>query len=299
MSHRATIYSVRVHEAYKPDEARPFGNIDGNGTYLAQFLEQAFTSQFAVGSHDGNRDVSCERCSLIEPDLQVVLRPGERGVRADFADENGRVGIFEQEPQHTQLLKCGCLFRLPRNQTNGWVVFHVNHGRSVKSLVSGEITRRFRQTFTDLVLEINPVVDSAAFEAALEQDQLLSVNLYRHSPPTDIRGGRKWGRTDSGLKLQLTIQPDRGKRLLPNLVRKALRGDTRALGEIVEFAGIPYEEAKFEVELPNGTKRSYNIHDLEAGHAMSEDIELEPGEDGYPTDDSLFGQLEGVLAELQ
>jgi len=299
MSHRATIYSVRVHEAYKPDETPPLGNIDGEGTYLAEFLEHVFTDDFGAVSYDGNRDVSCERCVIVEPDLQVVLRPGERGVRADFADENGQVGIFEQEPQHTQLLKCGGLFRLPRNQSSGWVVFHVNHGRSVKSLVTGEIVRRFREMFSGLVLEINPVVDAAAFEAAIEQDQLLSVNLYRHSPPTDIRDGRKWGRTDTGLKLQLTIQPDRGKRLLTNLVRRALRGDTQAYGEIVEFAGFPYEEAKFEVELPNGTKRSYNIHDLDAGHAMSEDIEIEPGEDGYPTDESLFGEMERVLAELQ
>jgi hypothetical protein len=153
MGHRATIYSVHVHEAYKPDEVRPFGNIDGNGTYLGQFFEEVFSTHFAVASADGNRDVTSERCSLNEPDLKVVLRPGERGVRADFADENGQVGIFEQEPEHTQLLKCGCLFRLPRNQTSGWVVFHVNHGRSVKSLVSGEIIRRFRETFTDLVLE--------------------------------------------------------------------------------------------------------------------------------------------------
>lgn len=299
MSHRALVYNVLVHERYKPKEDKPFGNIDGNGTYLAQFLEQALNGSFSSISHDGNRDVSCERTQLDEPDLGAVLRPGERGVRADIIGPGNQTSIFQQEPDHTQLLKCACLFRLPRNQKHGFLAVHVNHGRSVKSLLDSEITKRFREAFPDLILKINPCVDAAAFEAALDQDQLLSVNLFKHDRSSDIRDGRKWGRADTGLKLQLSIKAERDKRLLPNLVKRALRGNSGAYGEIVEFAGLPYDEAKFEVQLEDGAKRTYNIHNLEAGHAMSQDIDPEDGADGYPSDASLYSELGRVLTEME
>lgn len=299
MGHRATIYNVLVHEKFKPKEEKPFGNIDGNGTYLAEFLERALSEGFASVSYDGNRDVSCERTNLTEPDLGAVLRPGERGVRADIVGPGSQTSIFQQEEDHTQLLKCACLFRLPRNQKHGRLAIHVNQGRSVKGLLDSEITKRFRKAFPDLMLKINPCVDAAAFEAALDHDQLLSVNLFKHGRSGDIRDGRKWGRTDAGLKLQLSIKAERDKRLVPRLVKRALKGNNEAYGEIVEFAGFPYDEAKFEVQLEDGTKRTYNIHNLEAGHAMSQDIEPETGADGYPTDESLYNELGRVLTEME
>ena len=299
MSHRALIYNVLVHEKYKPKEEKLLGNIDGSGTYLAEYLDQALSESFAPVSHDGNRDVSCERTRLVEPDLGAVLRPGERGVRADIIGPGNQTSIFQQEKDHTQLLKCACLFRLPRNQRQGRLAIHVNHGRSVKSLLDSEITKRFREAFPDLMLKINPCVDAAAFEAAIDQDQLLSVNLYKNGRPNEIQDGRKWGRADTGLKLQLSIKAPRDKRLVPTLVKRVLQGNAAAFGEIVEFADFPYEEAKFEVLLDDGTKRSYNIHNLEAGHAMSQDIEPEDGADGYPTDESLYTELGRVLTEME
>lgn len=299
MAHRALVYNVLVHQKFKPKEEKPFGNVDGNGAYLAEFLEKALSEGFASVSHDGNRDVTCERTLLTEPDLGAVLRPGERGVRADIVGPGSQTSIFQQERDHTQVLKCACLFRLPRAEKHGRLAIHVNHGRSVKSLLDSEITTRFRNAFPDLVLKISPCVDAKAFAAAINQDQLLSVNLFRNGRSKDIADGRKWGRVDSGLKLQLTIKAERDKRLVPTLVKKVLEGDTGAYGEIVEFAGMPYDEAKFEVELDDSTKRTYNIHNLKAGHAMSQDIEPEDGADGYPTDESLYRELGRVLTEME
>jgi len=299
MGHRALVYNVVVHERYKPKEEKLFGNLDGEGAYLAEVLQRALSEGFASISHDGNRDVSCERTLLAEPDLGAVLRPGERGIRADIIGPGNQTSIFQQEPAHTQLLKCACLFRLPRGEKQGRLAIHVNHGRSVKSLLDSEITKRFREAFPDLILKIEPCVDAAAFEAALDQDQLLSVNLYKNGRPSDIEDGRKWGREDTGLKLQLSIKAAKDKRLLPTLAKRALQGNDGAYGEIVEFAGMPYDEAKFEVLLEDGTKRSYNIHNLEAGHAMSQDIEPDDGADGYPTDDSLYRELGRVLTEME
>lgn len=299
MAHRALVYNVVIHERYKPNETRLLGNFDKAGTYLANFLDGALSNKFASISADGLRDITCERTQLDEPDLGAILRPGERGVRADIVGPGKQTSVFQQQPVDTQILKCACLFRLPKNERQGQLAIHVNHGRSVKSLLDTEITRLFKDAYSDLIIKINPCVDAEAFKAAIDQNQLLSVNLYKNGRPKDIKDGRKWGRSDTGLRLQLSIKAAKDQRLMTKLVRNALKGKDGAFGEIVEFAGFPYEEAKFEVLLEDGTKRSYNIHDLEAGHAMSQDIQPEDGPDGYPSDESLYRELGRVLTEMK
>ena len=96
MAHRALVYNVPVHQKFKPKEEKPLGNVDGNGAYLAEFLEKALSQGFASVSHDGNRDVTCERTLLTEPDLGAVLRPGERGVRADSSVPEARRASFSK-----------------------------------------------------------------------------------------------------------------------------------------------------------------------------------------------------------
>jgi len=299
MAHRALVYNVVIHERFKPNETRLLGNFDKAGTYLANFLDGALSNGFASVSADGLRDITCERTQFNEPDLGAILRPGERGVRADIVGPGKQTSVFQQQPVDTQILKCACLFRLPKNERQGRLAIHVNHGRSVKSLLDLEITKLFKDAYPDLIFKINPCVDAEAFKAAINQNQLLSVNLYKNGRPKDIKDGRKWGRSDTGLRLQLTIKAAKDQRLMTKLVRNALKGKDGAFGEIVEFAGFPYEEAKFEVMLKDGTKRSYNIHDLEAGHAMSQDIQPEDGPDGYPSDESLYSELGRVLTEMR
>ena len=299
MAHRALVYNVIVHERYRPDDLRLLGNFAKAGTYLAKFLSDALDDRFVSVSTDGYREVTCERTKLMAPDLGAILRPGERGVRADIVGPGNQTSVFAQQPVDTQLLKCACLFRLPKNERQGRLAIHVNHGRSVKSLLDAEITRRFHDAFSELIIKIEPSVDAKAFEAAIKQNQLLSVNLFKNGRPKDIKDGRKWGRADTGLRLQLSITAAKDQRLVTRLVKCALKGKDGALGEIVEFAGFPYEEAKFQVMLDDGTKRTYNIHDLEAGHAMSQDIQPDDGPDGYPSDESLYRELGRVLTEME
>jgi hypothetical protein len=149
-----------------------------------------------------------------------------------------------------------------------------------------------------LVLEITPCVNSAVFAQALERDDLLSVNLYKYDRSSDIRDRGKWVREDSGLKMQLSLKAERGKRLLPTLAKRALGGDDAALGGIVEFSGISFDEAKLEVELENGYRRSFNIQALESGHPISEDVNPQLGDDGDLIDESLFQELARVIGEL-
>jgi hypothetical protein len=297
VAHRATLYSIHVHERYKPKEPKELGQLDEDGAYLAEFLESVLDSDFSAENEDGNKDVTCSGATLSEPDLRVIFNPGERGIRADIADENGQLR-FEQTARHTQILKSASLFRLPRNEKRGWWVLHLNHNRGIKFLVESELMKQFKEKFPDLILNIVPAINSEAYVAALERDDLLSATLYKYDRPSDISEGNKWVRSDTGLKMKLSIEPERGKRLLPELAKRAIRGDREAFGAIVEFGDVTFDQAKFEVELENGTRRTFNVQAPESGHAFSEDIEPVLTDDGEPTDDSLFSELERVLADL-
>lgn len=300
MSHRATIYSVCVHKRNRPNEKFPLGAIDEQGHYLGDFMLDVFNPANPVLiSAGGNRSVAFEARHLAgenNDEVQVILNPGERGVKAKILKPDGDVG-YEQTPRDTQSLRSGALFRLPREEMEGWWACHINSGRSFKSLVQNRLMEAFRQTFSeDLMLKITPCVNAEALKAAVEQDRLLSASLSKYERSPDTAEGGEWVHGDTGLKLRLSILPERGKRLAPKLVKKAIANG--ALGNIVEFGGISFDTAQFEVELENGQHRSFRIESPDAGHAFSEDIDPKVDDDGEFQDEVLFKELGRVLTEL-
>jgi hypothetical protein len=247
MSHRATIYNVRVHKRNHPSEFVPLGDLDENGRYLGDVLVELLDpNTFEAVSADNDREVRCSKRQLVghdKDDLRVVLNPGERGIRADIMEPNGQIG-FKQTAEHTQLLTCGSLFRLPKTADLGFWACHINHGRSVKSLVAPELERLFRERFDGLLLRIKPSVNAEAFKTALEQDRLLSASLTTYERSPDIADEKQWATSDSGLKLRLDIEPGKGKRLLPSRVLKAL--ELHQLGDIVEFGDVSFDAASLK-----------------------------------------------------
>lgn len=302
MGHRAAIYDVSVYKRNRPKELFPFGAIsDGKYRYLGDFLVDAFDPKtFSAASDDNSREVLCTKAKLGGPnnaDVRAILHPGERGIRANIMEPDGQIG-FEQTAKHTQLLTCGSLFRLPRKEKTGWWACHINNNRSIKSLVHDRIQELFRKEFPDLMLDISPCVNAAAFKAALDSDRLLSASLVKYERPSDIAENGKWESGNTGLKYQLYIRPERGKRLATTLAKKAFGGDKNAFGQVVKFGGVSFDSAKLEVELENGLHRSFNIEAPESGHAFTEDIEPKVNSDGELDETTLYNELGRVVNEL-
>lgn len=295
--HLASLYTVRVRKAYDKSDYRKFGDIDGAQTYLGQFLYDLFDpATFESSNADGTKDVKCESRYQVGGDLNVIFNPGERGYAADIVAPDGQIEI-RQTSKHTQVLKCASVFRLPRNDTQGWWIAHTNNGRRIKSLVADRIMAAFSDKFDDLVLEINPSVSARAFKAALDRDDLLSVSLTKFDKTGDIADRDKWVSDGSGLKVQTVLKAERGKKLIPTLAKKFLGGNDGALGRIVEFEGIEYDEAKLEVAVSDTLTKTYNLSGLDKGHAISQYIDPVI-RDGDPTDASLFSELKSALTDL-
>jgi hypothetical protein len=303
MSHRAALYTVRVKEKW--GDHRLLGDIDEAGTHLAVVLE-GWLRGFERENEDGSKVVRCTKVTRDDDELAMIMQHGETGVAADIIGPAGDLRL-RQKSVDTQLLRCAGLFALPGEYEMGWLVLHVNHNRGVKGLLEAGLLMEFGRSFDDLMLEITPFVDAKALGEAIDAGRLDNIRLVKYERPDDraVEATNRWVRGGSWGKIVVTISPrGRAERLQTSLLKRFLgeASDERGklLDEIVEFQGVRYDEAKVEVELENGTHRTFNIEKPSSGHSMTIDLEnLGFDDDGEPTEETLLAGIREALAAVR
>lgn len=298
MSHRAAIYTVRVHPLYRPKELRRFGNFDLKGTGLAGAVDKYFSNGFAI--QDGDRSVEAVSSTLDGDDLDVVFKHGITGQAADIYNSK-REKRLHQNPDDSHEVSTGAYFQLPRGDTMGWLAVHVDGIRSPKQLVYRELSTKFRSDYDPLKLLVSPAVSSAALVQAVEAGQVNMIKLTRIEKPTDVRKRitDKWVRKDQRARIETVIKAGMGEHVLNNLLLDYLKGKRNVRQQITEFAGADYDTAQVEVELDSGATRTFNIETPEAGHAFTIELDqLTFKKDGEPEPSSLFSELRRAIAEM-
>ena len=299
MAHRVALYTVQVRR--KRDTSGgflPLGDIDAQGTSLAELILRYLGDHFEAVNDEGTRSLHCEAAEWDGLNLFAMLRHGQTGVAADIIGKEGEYRL-RQSVDDTQRIRCGALLRLPPPTEMGWLAAHINNGRAAKGLVEKGVQARFRQDFPALLLEIKPFVSGSVLLTAVEQDQITTVRLIRWDESSDKAGAGKWVRDGTAAKLELSIKPKgQVKRLLSRLPLQFLLGDSDVLGQIVQYDGMRFDEVKLEVALPDGTQRTFNIEHPDAGHAFTEDLNELRTEDGEPMPDSLRAALARALSNV-
>ena len=296
MGHAAALYTVQVKVRY--EDYQPLGDIDGQGTYLLDVLAGYF-DDFEAHSGDGERLVRCLNREVDGDELTAAMQHGASGVAADIIDRQGNQRI-RQVWTDTQLLRCSCFFKLPPNQNRGWLALHVNNGRGIKGLLDEGLPPLFGRDFPELILAIRPFVHGDALRAAIEGNQVAKLRLIRYERPNDRASAStdKWVRAGEFGKLELDISMrGRGQMLKSGPLRRFYRGDNAALGEIFEFEGITFEQAKIEVVL-DGRTRTFNLQNPTSGHPTTVDIDLELDDEGEPSYESVIEALRGALGTV-
>jgi hypothetical protein len=118
-----------------------------------------------------------------------------------------------------------------------------------------------------------------------------------------VAANTKWVPAGEWGSYELKIKGERGHRLTPKLLRDYMNADGvkkgQAFSEIVEFEGMTFDEVKVEVELENGTRRTFNLEKPSSGHPMTIDLEnLKLDKDQEPTEASVFVALRAALDEV-
>lgn len=299
MSHRVALYTVQVRR--KRDTTGnflPLGDINEAGTALVTVISSYLADNFEAVNDEGTRTLHCKTVDLRGTDLFAVFRHGQSGLAADIIGKRGELRL-RQSPDDTQRVRCGALLRLPPAVEMGWLAAHINNGRAAKGLMEKGIQARFRQSYPGLVLEIKPFISGSVLLAAVEEDRIDSVRLIRWDQSSDSAGAGKWVNDGGAAKIELSIKP-RGqmKRLLSRLPLQFLQGNSDVFGEIVQFEGMRFDEAKLEVTLADGMRRTFNIEHPDSGHAFTEDIGELRTEEGEPTPDSLQAALGRALSNV-
>lgn len=296
MAHKATAYTVRVRRKGEPGTFLPLGNIDGNGTYLLDVLADYLTD---LESFDADQTRSVRSIDLRRSGDELYLSTlhGQTGMAAEIVDKRGEL-LLRQSVDDTQHVRCGCLIRLPASEDMGFLATHVNNGRAVKGLLEKGIQARFREQFDGLVLTIKPFVEGSVYQDALEAGRLLKLKLIRVDRAEDPgeEGLGKWIEQGTEVKEVRTLSA-RGREafLRARLPLALLRGDGEAIAQILQFDGQTYDQARLEVELPSGKKRTFTIGDPDAGHAIFEDLRGLRFREGEPTDESIWPALQKVI----
>jgi hypothetical protein len=295
MSERAALYTVAVRVSRgKP---RPLGDIDGNGTSLAEALAKLLDG-FSESSADGGRVALASIAARDGDDLLAVVRHGARGVAADIVDPTGGVRL-RQTPEDIQLVRCGCLFRLPAAATSGSLAVEVSNGRGVKGLFEQGLSARFRAAFPGLSLVIEPLVDSGALASAVADDRIEKLRLVRLEPAGKraIADTGKWVGAAEAARIELDVAPvSVGARIEPSLLARYLGGDGTAFAEIVRFAGLTFDEAFVGAAMPDGTRRLFDLAHPALGRVTKELAGIVLDAAGEPTDASLLAALRATLS---
>ncbi len=298
MSQRAALYTVSVRSRSNRAGGLPLGDIDEAGTSLLTVLDRCL-ADFTQASMDGSRVVRSLSATLDGDDLFAVVQHGQNGIAADIVDPAGEVRL-RQTPADLQLVRHGCLFRLPGPASAGRLAVHVNNGRGMKGLFEQGLISRFRAQFPRLTLRFDRAVQGNLLREAVAQNRIGKVRLVRLERPGDrgLAATDKWVVAGGSARVELDVATTTvGGRIRPGLIQRYLGGDESAFAEIVEFEGLTFDEAKVEVLLADNTRRLFDIVHPDAARPLTEEMPgIELDADGEPTGESLLRELTAALA---
>jgi hypothetical protein len=277
MSDRAALYTVALRSR---TQALPLGDL---GDVLAGILD-------GFSETNGDRVVKVLEVTRDGDDVFAVVQHGASGVAADIVDQSGAVRL-RQVPGDVQLVRTGCLFRVPPADTAGRLAVHVADGRGVKEIFGQGLASRLRALRPGVRLAIERLGQPEALRAAVAAGRVEKLRLVAGS---GIADAGRWVAGD-GSRVQLEVSA-RGGELRPALIERHLRGDQAALPEILRFAGLRFEHASVGVRLDDGSRRLFDLARPEAGPPASRPLEgIARDEAGEPTVASLRASLRAVV----
>jgi hypothetical protein len=221
------------------------------------------------------------------------MQHGETGVAAEIVDPSGDVRL-QRTPDDVQLVRCACLFRLPAGASDGTLALHVNDGRGPKELLEAGLHRRLAGKLDGASLELGRPDEQEALRQAVAANRVEKVKLVKIQRSGDqaFAAIDKWVPPGDAARVELDV----GGRIEPALIGRHLAGDKQAFGEIVEFAGLTFDQAKVQVRLADDSRRQFDLMHLDEGRPVTHDLTgLAFDADGEPTPAGLLAALQALL----
>ena len=296
MTDRAALY--RVEARRRRGDPLPLADLDGAGTSLSDVLA-GLLDGFAELSADGARVARVLTVSSTNEEVFAVVQHGRRGVAADIVGPTGALRL-RQHPDDLQLVRCGCLFRLPATETAGTLAVQLAYGRGVKGLFEQGLAARFGARLPGLTLVLDRLADPDTLRRAVAEDRVERVQLVRVEPPGK-RGAEtgKWVPPGEPARIELEVGVQGpGAGLGRTLLERYLGGEAGAFAEIVAFGGLTFDRARIGVRMPDDSRRLVDLEHPDAGRSATRTLAgIVPDRAGEPTDASLLAALRKTVAD--
>jgi hypothetical protein len=291
----AALYRVEARRRGRP---LPLADLDGTGTALADVLVELLDG-FEATSPDGDRVARTASVTGRNEEIFAIVQHGRRGVAADIVGPGGSLRL-RQRPDDLQLVRCGCLFRLPATQTAGTLAVQLTYGRGVKDLFEQGLAAGFAARLPGLHLALDRVADAGSLRRAVAEDRVERVRLVRVEQPGS-RGAEtgKWVPAGEPARVELVVGVrGAGAGLGRDLLGRYLGGDTAAFADITAFGGLTFDRASVGIRLPDDTRRLVDLEHPDAGRPATRAlVGIVRDRAGEPTAASLLAALREVVAD--
>ena len=298
MSERAALYTVAVRPRRRQGPL-PLGDIDGAGTSLADVLA-GILDGFAETSADGaarrrwprRRRATATTCSRSSSTARAASPPTS-------STPSGGVRL-RQTPDDLQLVRCGCLFRLPGRRDRGDARRPgLERARRQGPLRAGAELRASARAFPGLALAIEPARRARrAPRRGRRRTGSRRCGSCGSSRPGAARSPTPASGSPRGepARLELDVAvPAAGARIEPALLERYLDGDGSALRrDRRASAGSTFDQARVGVAARRTARAgSFDLAhpDGRAARSTRELAGIVLDAAGEPTDASLLAAL--------
>ena len=279
MSHRASIYSVRIRPKRASGDWCLLGDYNSFGTWAGDTIVAALRQLDTYSADDSVHAIHESDLAISSNDhVGISILSGRTGVTSVL--QKPGESDFYRTVDHSEAMRSGVLFYLPRNRDRGVMAVHSPHGRGCKAIVGRELRQLFSSL--DYVIDLSPIVPLDALNDAIRHSEIKKVTLikYATSRSDKFHEAAQWGSDEVG-RLEFTISSRRMRSLRPGPLQRLLddpSDDNRR--KILEFGGLDFDDAGVTVKFPGNVRRTFYLGSPSKGHGMSLDIDIQ-NEDRY------------------
>lgn len=294
MSHRAALYRVQIRPKNDVNDYQLLGDYDEAGTWAGETVDNIL-AQLRGTSRDKKVQATFD-ASLPDIDMNYVgvsILSGRTGVTSVLARDGERP--FLRTPDHAEAMRTAVLFYLPPDRVSGWMAVHVPHGRSCKGIVENALKGGFSSL--GFVIELGAIVPPNALREAVARDAVEKITLIKHEPNKSDRfqDAAQWG-DDEVDRIELSIPSRRRMRLRRHPLERFLdEPNDENRRQIIEFAGLVFDEASVTVDMPEGGQRTFFLETREGGHPMTLGIDINTLDEYGATGPELSAELHKAL----
>jgi len=250
-------YRLWITRPWKAKETFNVGNVGGTGTDLLDFVHGELEDMASAPITGDKKFTRFDGLEQQGRTIRFACSAGRYGEGGEIVDIMTGKTVGTLGDEHATLVSLRNLLVVPKHGTCALLLCERFAGRGVLSVVRARLESVFKERFDELRLNVQAVINEAAWAHMLENAELQAITAvrYRHSDKADAKTPKRVG----VLRVQRTGY--RGHSLDKQLLKDALEG--KAAPHVLVGLNEPLPGAEVHITVKEGTQeRTYAVGSL-------------------------------------